>query len=66
MACPICGEKIDPCKTVMIVFKDGEPNEISHIQCWWTRQIRLKKLADEEKELFGFAISTEQRPKGQA
>lgn len=66
MSCPICGHDIDVDKTCMITLVDGKPTEIAHVECWWTRRIRLKKLAEDETELFGFAISTGERPKGQA
>jgi hypothetical protein len=66
MSCPVCGLEIDTGKSAMITIKDGVPVEVAHVECWWTRRIRLKKLAAEEEELFGFAISTGERPKGQA
>jgi hypothetical protein len=50
----------------MITIRDGVPVEVCHVQCWWARNRRLRELAKEEEELFGFAISTQPRPKGQA
>lgn len=66
MSCPICGHNIDSDETCMIKFVDNKPVEITHLQCWFTRQSRLKKLAEEETELFGFAVSTAPRPKNLA
>lgn len=66
MSCPICGNKVDTDETCMITVKDGKPVEVAHIMCWWTRRRRLRALADEETEAFGFAVSTEGRPRGQA
>jgi hypothetical protein len=66
MSCPICGNKVDAGETAMITIKDGVPTEVAHVQCWWTRRIRLRKLAEEETEAFGFAVSTSPRPRGQA
>jgi len=66
MSCPVCGHKIDPQKTVMVTVKDGKPVEVAHIECWWTRRRKMRELADEERDLFGFAISTSDRPKNLA
>ncbi len=66
MSCPICGTEIDHSETCMITLKDGVPVEVAHIECWWTRRRKLRALAEEETEAFGFAVSTEGRPRGQA
>jgi len=66
MSCPICGLEIERCETVMITIKDKTPVEVTHVACWWGRRRKLRQLADEETELFGFAISTADRPKNLA